>query len=122
MATRYVLLEQHDDEFAFVDVVEAEHGPAQAVRLYTEDHPADDEGEQLYVAVPVRNWNVVPRRVFIPAPRVEVGEIDADEWLAGFQATLADIRAQPETPTPDDDIRPASPHQDDDPDPPEDDE
>lgn len=84
MATRYVLLEQHGSSFLFHGVVEAEHGPTQAVRRYSENLPATEPTEQTFVAIPVRNFNVVPRHVVVAAPRVEVGEVDADQWLSDF--------------------------------------
>jgi|SRR6187551_3975380 len=95
MATRYVVLLQDPEtetDFTFRDIVEADHGPEQAVRRYTEElstRQQDVNGDMdLYIAVPVSNWNVVPRRVTIPAPRVEVAKLDADAWLAGLPTNV----------------------------------
>ena len=112
MATRYVVLLQDPEdetEFVFRDIVEADHGPEQAVRRYTEElsrrarTQSDANGDvDLYIAVPVSNWNVVPRRVTIPAPRIEVAKLDADVWLAGLPTNV--MSAEPvEWPVPDPD-------------------
>ena len=98
MATKYVLLErgQHPDGgewFRFVDTIEVDHGPEQAVRRFTEDQPAEDGADNLYLVIPQRNWNVVHRRVTIPAPRVEVDMID---WLP----VPAEVPAPVEDPEP----------------------
>lgn len=96
MATEYILLLQdHDDptRFTLRDVVEVEHGPTQAVRAHVDAHGdgSNVNGDMdVYIAVPVRNWSVVPRRVTVPAPRVTVEEADSRQFLTqAMQSVVA---------------------------------
>ena len=101
MATEYVLLLQDADDgtvFHLRDVVEADNGPPQAVRRHTENDPDGRDGdEDVYVAVPSRNWSVVPRRVSVPAPRVTIEERDAAAFIREALAArrLAAMRDEP---------------------------
>lgn len=89
MATEYVVLMQDADDpevFRFAGTVEVDYGPEQVVRSMSSETAATvEDGDDTYICVPVRNWNVVSRHVEVPPPVVRVTQLaETGMWLAGL--------------------------------------
>lgn len=98
----YALLVQQEDDpslFRLTAVVAAEHGPAQAVRRYTEgiDDP-DHDSSETYVLVPERNFTAIARTIEVPPPRVVVDELNTGEFLTGLVGRGAGTQEPPDVP------------------------